>query len=107
MNRESGHFLSEEFCFFDGKEKRTKNFTTLTAIVYNPLLQKQIPLAIMECMSDDSTNVGRFGRLFNAVFRQANQCSDKFQPIGWVSNMASSNFNGLATIYGEDVLDKV
>ena len=37
------HFLCGEYCCFDGKVKRTKDFTTLTASVYHPLLQKQIP----------------------------------------------------------------
>ena len=28
MNREGDHFLHDEFCFFDGKQKRCKGFVT-------------------------------------------------------------------------------
>ena len=48
MNRKNDHFLSEEFCFFDGKHNRSRGFVTLTASVYHPLLKKQVSLAIME-----------------------------------------------------------
>ena len=47
-NTTGNHFLSKEYCYFDGKVKITKYFTTLTASIYHPLLQKQVPLAIME-----------------------------------------------------------
>ena len=39
MNSENEEELPSEFCFFDGKVKRAKGFTTLTASCYNPFLQ--------------------------------------------------------------------
>ena len=38
ISKDSGHFLCEEYCNFDGKEGRTKNFKT--ASVYHNLLKK-------------------------------------------------------------------
>ena len=96
----------QEFCCFDGKENRTVDFTTLTASSYHPLLQKQIPLATMECKSEDTMNVGKFWRLFNQAFKDANDCTEKFEPIGWITDMASANVNGLAIVYDEDVINK-
>ena len=40
----AGNELSKEFCFFNGKVKRTANFTTLTANLYYPMLGMQLPL---------------------------------------------------------------
>ena len=106
LDMNSEPLFQEEFCCFDGKENRTRNFTTLTASVYHPLLQKQIALATMECRSEDSVNVGKFWRLFNQALKNATVCEEKFEPIGWVTDMASANLNGLAMVYGEDVLNK-
>jgi len=57
MGCNGDHFLSSEFCFFDGKRKRSRGFVTLTASVYHPLLRKQIPLVTMEAESEDQTNI--------------------------------------------------
>ena len=54
MHRTGGNFLSSEFCYFDGKVKRCKGFVTLTASVYHPLLQKLVPLAVMECAAENT-----------------------------------------------------
>ena len=48
MDRNGEHFLKEEYCIFDGKFKRCRDFVTLTASVYHPLLNRQIPCAVME-----------------------------------------------------------
>ena len=58
----STHFLSEEFCHFDGKVNRTRHFTTLKASVYHSLLQKQIPSASMDCTSENTDSVEVFWR---------------------------------------------
>lgn len=92
------------FVYFDGKEKRTKNFTTLTASVYNPFLQQQIPLASMDCKSEDKVNVARFWRVFNRAFKEATSSYEIFRPFGWVTDMAMSNLNGLALVYGEEAV---
>ena len=40
LNRESNHFLSSCYVYFDANEKRTKNMTVFTLSAYHPLLQK-------------------------------------------------------------------
>ena len=54
MSKDSGHFLCEEYCYFDGQEGRTKNFKTLTPSVYHNLLKKQIPRVTMERLQENS-----------------------------------------------------
>ena len=53
MDKKGDHFLSKEFCFFDGKRKRC----SLTASEYHPLLRKQLPLATMGAVTEDTVNV--------------------------------------------------
>ena len=60
MDKDGNHFMKEEFCFFDGKRKRCRGFVTLTASVYYGLLQKQVPLAVMEAEKEDTTNIALF-----------------------------------------------
>ena len=60
MDRDKKQFLAQEFCFFDGKHKRAKAYLTLTASVYHPLLRRQIPLAAMEAVSENTENVTLF-----------------------------------------------
>ena len=62
MNSENDEELPSEFCFSDGKVKRTKSFTTLTASCYNPFLQKHVPLAVMMCTKDDKKKYPDFGK---------------------------------------------
>ena len=107
MGMDAQHLLSNEYCFFDGKVKRCKNFVTLTASVYHPILQKQLPLATMECKSEDSANIGRFWNNFNKAFKDVTKTDKNFSPIGWITDMTTANFNGLQLIYGEDVLHKI
>ena len=107
MQSDGGNVLSTEFCCFDGKVNRTRYFTTLTASVYHPFLQKQVPLAIMDCKSEDTECVELFWRLFNKAFKEVNNSSNKFQPSGWITDMATANFSGLERIYGEEVLEKI
>ena len=63
MDREGEHFMRDEYCYFDGKVKRCRNFVTLTASTYHPLLRKQVVLAVMEAEKEDSENIELFWRL--------------------------------------------
>ena len=81
MSKDSGHFLCEEYCYFDGKEGRTKNFKTLTASVYHNLLKRQIPLATMECLQENSRHVELLWRLFNRAFKEVNKTEKIFNPM--------------------------
>ena len=61
----------------------------------------------MNCKHEDSNYVAKFWRTFNEAFKKANGTEKRFSPTGWLSDIASANFNGLSTIYGEDVQEKV
>ena len=52
-------------------------------------------------------NITRFWKEFNEAYKVANKTNAKFQPIGWVTDMALTNFSELQMIYGEEVLDKI
>ena len=69
MRLTGDHFLSKEYCHFDGNHKRVKEFVTLTASVYHPLLRNQIVLATMNCKHEDDIYVATFWRKFNESFK--------------------------------------
>ena len=94
MSKDSGYFLCEEYCYFEGKEGRAKNLKTLTTSIYRTLLKKQIPLAMMVCLQENSRHVELFWRLFNHAFKEVNKTEIIFEPNGWVTDMTGSNFAG-------------
>ena len=77
MDRDKKHFLAQEFSFFDGKHKRTKGYVTRTASVYHRLLRRQIPLAAMESVSENTENVTLFWELFNEVIEKVSNGEKK------------------------------
>ena len=101
------HFFSDEFCFFDGNHKRVRGFVTLTASVYHSLLASQIILATMQCKHEHKKCVDIFWRTFNQAYKDVNGVDKQFNPIGWCTDMATSNFTGISAVYGEEVLDKM
>ena len=71
--------------------------------MYHPLLRKQIPLARMVAETEDTVKVELFWRLFNKAFgKVAGSDSAKFKPIGWCSNMAGANLEGISKVFGDD-----
>ena len=98
MDKSGDHFLSKEFCHFDGNHKRTRNYVTLSASVYHSLLRKQVTLATMQCVREDGVSVEQFWRKFNDCYKAVNETDEKFSPKGWVTDMAGANFNGLVKI---------
>lgn len=115
MSKGDEHFMSKEYCFFDGKVKRCRNFVSLTASTYHPLLKRQIVLAVMEAEHEDSKNIELFWNLFNDALRKSmanqghhgNSPNMVFNPIGWCTDMAGANMNGLVNVYGEEVLQRI
>ena len=61
----------------------------------------------MDFTSENTENVEVFWRLFIQAFKEGNKTNDKYSRHGWISDMASSNFNGLIQLYGEEVLEKI
>ena len=107
MKRDGNSFMKEEYCYFDGNFKRVKSSVSLCASVYHPLLCEQITQATMGCKQGDKEKVETFWQVFNKANREANECEEKFLPIGWCTDMASANFIGLGRIYRENVLQSV
>ena len=108
MDRNGEHFLKEEYCFFDGKVKRCRDFVTLRASVYHPLLKRQIPLAVMETEQENSENIALFWTLFNEGLRKVSGDNNTvFNPLGWCTDMARANMNGLRQVFGDDALSRI
>ena len=103
----NGGPLAKEFCYFDGKVKRTRNFASLAASAYDPYLRKQILLATMEYKAEDRRRVTQFWELFNNCYTEANETENKFEPNGWCTDMAAAHMNGLRDVYGYDVISEV
>ena len=84
--------MSNEYCFFDGKVKRCRNYVTLTASTHYPLLKRQIVLAVMGVERENSENIEQFWTLFNEALKHATKNKDVvFNPVGWYVDMAGSN----------------
>lgn len=106
MDRQGEHFMSKEYCFFDGKVKRCRNFVTLTASVYHPLIKRQIPLAIMETETESSETIELFWTLFQKAFESVSP-GKQFNPLGWCTDMAGANMNGIKKVFGEDAVSRI
>jgi hypothetical protein len=106
MDRSSNGFLNEEFCFVDGKHNRCRSFITLTASVYHPLLQKQIPIAIMEAEGEKTENVELFWNLLNEAISKISE-NTSFNPIGWCTDMSGALISGICNVFGEDCKTRI
>ena len=111
MDKEGDLFLAKEYCFFDGNHRRCRDFVpdfvTLGCYVYHPLLRKLIRLASMEINVEDSDAIQIFWRLFNKVIAEhKGGPSYKFYPLGWCTDEAGSNWEGLFRVFG-DVRDRI
>ena len=87
MDKDKDHYIitktmSDEFCFFDGKQKRCKRLVTLTAKCL-PSFAKQ---AGSSCHNGDR---GREQSLFTKMLKQVSvNPSVMFNPVGWCTDMA-------------------
>ena len=94
-------FLDEELCFFDGKFKRVKGWTSLTASVYHPLLRRQKALATMECSGESLENVSEFWAIINQALSDY-KGTIYFQSTGMdiFDHIFSIHWDGLPTTVG-------
>ena len=81
MNINSDHFMNQQYAHFDGNEKRISKMTVLTLSVYHPLLRKQIPLATMDCESENKESAELFWKMWIEALKEFNG-EIKFDPIG-------------------------
>eukprot|EP00112_Aurelia_sp_Birch-Aquarium-sp1_P024285 Seg7615.1 transcript_id=Seg7615.1/GoldUCD/mRNA.D3Y31 product="hypothetical protein" protein_id=Seg7615.1/GoldUCD/D3Y31 len=110
MNIGSGHaFLEGEPCFFDGKAgKLRKNLKTLTLSMFHPLLCKQIPLAVMDCESENTENVVIFWKVLNECIQlESGETGIVFNPHGFCFDMAACNREAGVQVFGNGFLDKI
>ena len=105
MNRESNPFLISCYVYFDANEKRTKNMTVFTLSVYHPLLQKQIPLATMDCEKEDRINAKNFFATWNEALSEFQE-GLTFDSTGVILDERGSNWNAIKEIYGEEFLNR-
>lgn len=75
--------------------------------IYGPFLKRQIPLAVMERTKEDERNITRYWKEFNGAYKVANNTNARFQPAGWVTDMALANFHGLKMLYGKEILNQI
>ena len=61
----------------------------------------------MDCLKENSRHVELFWRLFNHAFKEVNKTEKIFEPNGWVTDIAGSNFVGLEKLYGEGLTSKI
>ena len=106
-DRNGEHFLKDEYCFFDGKFKRCRNFVTLTASVYHPLLKRQIPLAVMESEQESSENIALFWCLNEGLQKVTGDDKSVFNPQGWCTDIAGANMDGLRQVLGDEALSRI
>ena len=87
--------------------KRCNGFVSLAASVYHPILRKLVPLATMECETEDACNVELFWNCLNEVLRKEKKDENYvFNPRGCLTGMAGSNMRGLKRAIGPDALNK-
>ena len=73
----------------------------------NPLLRKQIALAIMYCPSENTKNVQLFFELVNECMQKVSGDKGKmFNPLGICTDMAGCNRQGLVNVHGNSFLKK-
>ena len=78
MDRNGEHFLKEEYCFFNGKFKRCRDFLTLTASVYHPLLKRQMPLAVLKLNKRTQKTLRCFGLFLMRVYEKSQVTTTRY-----------------------------
>ena len=105
MDREGDHFLSDEFCHFDGKHGRARGYKTLALSVYRKVLRKQVVLAVMHVLEESSDTIELFWNTWNEVLRKiSNDHGTVFRPKGYMMDEHGRNWEGLKRVAGEDEL---
>ena len=101
------HFLSNEYCYIDGKWNRCKDFPTVTLSVYYPVLRKQVPLFIMECEGETAECYTKFFSLVNEAIEKIIP-GKVFDPVaGFMADEAGGLQEGLRKVHGNSVLEKL
>lgn len=104
---DENHFLSNEYCYIDGKFNRCKDFPTITLSVYHPVLRKQIALFTMECEGETAECYTKFFDLINEVVGKVAE-DEIFLPIaGFMEDENGALQVGLQRVYGESIQEQL
>lgn len=84
-------------------EKRCRNFATLTASTYHPIIKKTNPTSSWRPRRKTSKTL----TLFNASLKKAaDDNTVSFNPTGWCTDMVGANMNVLRKVFGEGALSR-
>ena len=79
--------------------------TVLTLSVYHPLLRKQIPLATMDCESENKESAEFFWKIWIEALQEFNG-EIKFNPIGITLDKKSCNWNAIKRYFGDEFIKR-
>lgn len=106
--KENTHPMQEEYTYFDCMHSRCIDWKTFTLWAYHPAPRRLYRLATMECKGETALTVAKFFELWNKILAEVKGDPNfKWNPAGWICDEAGANFNGIAAIYGEEILRKV
>ena len=97
--------MSQQYAHFDGNEKRISKMTVLTLSVYHPLLRKQIPLATMDCESENKESAELFWKIWIEALQEFNS-EIKFNPTGIILDEKSCNWNAMKKYFGDGFIKR-
>ena len=101
----SEHFISQAYADFDGNKKRISKMIVLTLSLYHPLLRKQIPLAAMDCESENKESTKLFWKMWIEALQEFNGKME-FDPIGIIVDENSCNWHAIKKYFGEGFIKR-
>ena len=107
MDRDNEHhFMGRQYAYYDGKENRVRNLTTLMLSTYHPILRKQLPLAIMECETEDHNSTKLFFDLINEALTEFKGEKYVFNPFQLVLDEKQCNWIAVEEVFGESFMER-
>ena len=101
----SEHFISQKYAHFDDSKKRILKLTVLTYSVYHPLHRKQIPLAAMNCESENKESTKLFWKIRIEALQQLNG-KMKFDLTGIILDDNNCNWYAIKKYFGEGFIKR-
>ncbi|CAC5378629.1 unnamed protein product [Mytilus coruscus] len=105
MNRFGTHQLSHSYFHVDAKADRCKQFMTITGSTFHPLLKQLVPLAIMECPSENKQFLSVFFSNLKEAIKEKFE-DEEFDPTGIICDEASCNWQAMQEIFGRDLVER-
>ena len=80
--------------------------TTLSLVLYHPLLRKQILLATMHCESENKENSETFWNLWNEALSSGLEERYMLNPAGLMLDEKGSNWNAIKNVFGCEFMER-